>query len=212
MKKNFKKIIMHLIICLLLTLMLPSQISAAPKLNKSKATLYVGETLQLKLKGASKKISWKSNKTSVASVNSKGKVTAKKGGKATITAIYGKTKISCVVTVKYAECGDGSMYISTPSGNSKNNKVPTLSISKDTVLCQIGFYVSDFNSKYTTFIYVDGKQNFKWKVSDGSSSITLTGSLLKKGTHTVEVFQYQKNKPSSKVVTYKKAKFKIKYS
>lgn len=71
-------------------------------LNKTKATLTVGETLQLKLKNApkGKTVEWKSSKKSVASVSKNGKVTAKKAGKAKITATVNKKSYSCTVTVK----------------------------------------------------------------------------------------------------------------
>ena len=78
------------------------QVQAAEKvsLNKKKATLYVGKTLQLTLNGASGKISWASSKTKVAKVSSKGKVTAKKAGTANITAVYKGKSYTCKITVK----------------------------------------------------------------------------------------------------------------
>ena len=48
------------------------------------------------------KASYKSNKTSVATVNSKGIVNAKKTGKATITIKYKGQKLSCIVNVEKA--------------------------------------------------------------------------------------------------------------
>ncbi len=53
--------------------------------------------------GASRKVTWKSSKKSVVSVSKNGKLTAKKAGKALITAITenGKTA-QCQVTVKKA--------------------------------------------------------------------------------------------------------------
>lgn len=77
-----------------------SNSSAKIKLSKTSATLVVGKTLQLKLKGTSKKAVWTSSKKSVASVNSKGKITAKKAGTATITAKVGSKKYKCKITVK----------------------------------------------------------------------------------------------------------------
>ena len=64
------------------------QVYAAEKvsLNKKKATLYVGKTLQLTLNGASGKVTWASSKTKVAKVSSTGKVTAVSPGTARITA------------------------------------------------------------------------------------------------------------------------------
>lgn len=85
--------------------------AAAPKAAKAKATVKVGKKYTLKLKYAAgkkatvKKIKWTSSKKSVATVSSKGKVTAKKAGKATIYArVYFKDgsmkKIKFTVTVK----------------------------------------------------------------------------------------------------------------
>ncbi|HHT58009.1 Ig-like domain-containing protein [Herbinix luporum] len=75
--------------------------AATIKLNKTKITLDVGDTYQLKLTGTNKKVTWSSSKKSVATVSSKGKVTAKKAGKATITAKVGSKKYTCKVTVKH---------------------------------------------------------------------------------------------------------------
>ena len=54
--------------------------AVAPKLNKSKLTLYIGSNYTLKVKKASGKVKWTSGKKSVATVSSKGKVVAKKAG------------------------------------------------------------------------------------------------------------------------------------
>lgn len=79
-----------------------STVQAALKItiSKKKASIYVGKTLTLKIKGTKKKPKWSSNKKSVATVSSKGKVRAKKKGVATITAKIGKEKYTCKVTVK----------------------------------------------------------------------------------------------------------------
>lgn len=75
-------------------------VSAAKlKLNKTKATLKVGKTLKLKVKGA-KKAKWSSNNFGVASVSSKGVVKAKRVGSAKITAKVKKKKLTCKITVK----------------------------------------------------------------------------------------------------------------
>lgn len=71
-----------------------------PALNKKKVTLDEGKSTTLKVKNYKGKIKWSSSKKTVATVTQKGKVTAKKKGKATITAKAGKKKLKCVVTVK----------------------------------------------------------------------------------------------------------------
>lgn len=82
------------------------------KLNKTKAELEEGKTLTLKstvnatpkkYKGTNKNVIWHSSNTKVATVSSKGKVTAKKAGTATITVYsrYNRSKkATCKVTVK----------------------------------------------------------------------------------------------------------------
>ena len=95
-----------LILCFALTLSMlvsPEQSAAKKaklKLNKKKVTLYVGKSVQLKVKGTKKKAKWKSSSKKTASVSSKGKVSAKKKGTARITAKVGKKKLVCRVTVK----------------------------------------------------------------------------------------------------------------
>lgn len=69
-------------------------------LNKTSVTLRKGKTYQLKLKNATKKVTWKSSNKKVAVVGKKGKVTAKKKGTATIKAICEKKTYRCKVKVK----------------------------------------------------------------------------------------------------------------
>lgn len=76
------------------------------KLDKSKVTLNKGEKITLKVKispkNAYKKVKWSSSDKNIVTVSSKGKITAKSPGKATITVktIDGKKKAICKVTVK----------------------------------------------------------------------------------------------------------------
>lgn len=99
-----KRIISSLLVLLLVvsTLLTNNNAQAAVKLNKSKATIYVGKTLQLKLTGTTKKATWSTSNKSVATVTSKGKVTGKSEGIAKITAKVGNKKYKCTVTVKSA--------------------------------------------------------------------------------------------------------------
>ena len=77
------------------------------KLNKSSVNVTKGKTYQLTetvspSDAHNKKVTWKSNNKSVATVSATGKITAKKAGRATITVTTedGKKKATCRVTVK----------------------------------------------------------------------------------------------------------------
>jgi hypothetical protein len=95
-----KKIILMMLLSVVILLTLGNaKTSAKVKLNKTKVTIHVGESYKLKFKGTKKKVTWKSSKKSVVTVNKKGVVTGKKAGKSIITAKVGKKKLKCKVTV-----------------------------------------------------------------------------------------------------------------
>lgn len=99
MKKFNKSLAITLILSLCLTLAAPVDAKSKVKLNITKATLSVGGSINLKLLNNKKKVTWKSSNKKVASVTKKGKVKAKKKGKASIVAKVGKKKYTCKVTV-----------------------------------------------------------------------------------------------------------------
>lgn len=108
MKKTRKKGIRSLAILLVLVLTLGFspvtnvEAKAAPRLNYKKVTLVQGKKKRLKVRNLSRrrKVKWYSTKKSVATVNKKGVVKAKRKGKAYIVAKVGKKKYRCKVIVK----------------------------------------------------------------------------------------------------------------
>ncbi len=113
--------------------------AAKVKLNTKKVVLKRGDRKNLKLKNASGKITWKSSKKSVASVNKKGVVKAKKAGTAIITATYKKKEYTCRITVKSSGSGSAGTGVSggtvywVPGGSvyHVSRSCPTLSNSKN---------------------------------------------------------------------------------
>lgn len=87
-----------------------SSIEAKVRISKKRITLNVSEKHTLRLKGAKSGVKWKSSNPKVAKVSKKGKVTAIRRGKTTITAKTGKKKYKCVVSVK----GTDTQSIITP--------------------------------------------------------------------------------------------------
>lgn len=106
--KSIKKLVMTLTLSAALVFPMvspqpgnPTVVSAATiKINTKSCTIVKGKSKTLSILGTKKKVTWKSSKSSVATVSSKGKVTAKKAGTTTITATVNKMKYTCRVTVK----------------------------------------------------------------------------------------------------------------
>lgn len=71
-----------------------------PTLNITKKTLKKGKSFTLKVTGAIGKVKYSTSKKAVAAVNSKGKVTARKKGKAVISVKTNGITLKCNVTVK----------------------------------------------------------------------------------------------------------------
>lgn len=94
-----KLITLILSVALCVTFISPNTAEAAVKISKAKATMEVDSTLKLKVSGTKSKITWKTSKKTIATVNSSGIVTAKSAGQATITATVGNKKYTCKITV-----------------------------------------------------------------------------------------------------------------
>ena len=105
-KKLIAALCLALIACLAAPVLMPAVLSApftgyaAEAINKTRATMYNGKTLKLKVTGTSKTVKWSSSNSAVAKVDQTGLVTAKQVGKVRITAKAGSKKLTCDVTVK----------------------------------------------------------------------------------------------------------------
>lgn len=154
---KIKKIVSVLLVIITIALILPialpigenvktADAATVIKIDKTKATIVVSKTLQLKINGTNKKVLWTSNNKAVVTVTSKGKVLAKTVGTATITATIGKSKYSCKVTVK---------------------KAPILVTN---ILTTCKFLITPINSVFyfnaTPYPNTAGKKTLEWKSSD----------------------------------------------
>lgn len=176
-----------------------AQLKEAAKISETKATITAGFTKKLSVTGAKVK-KWSSSKKTVATVDQKGKVTAKKAGKATISAKLdnGQT-VKCVVTVKankytasklttsdvpYGECGWSAYSASFDSNGNLVVKVRAVNnfYYKVSGLENVKIVVKDANGKLV------GQTTVKKKVvtiptgSTKDLSFTIAKSSLKKKT------------------------------
>ena len=98
-KKSIKILVSILLVFSLVFQMSSGSQAAVVKLNMTKVTLTLNNTVDLYLDNTSSKPKWSSNKKSVATVDSSGEVTAKGPGTAKITAKVGKKQYVCKVNV-----------------------------------------------------------------------------------------------------------------
>lgn len=174
-KRIFKQLV-TLVLVFVLTVAgigVTPQVDAATKIkiNKTSASLYVGSSTTLKISGSSKKVTWSSNKTSVATVSSKGKVTAKKAGTAVVTAKVSGKKYTCTVKVK-------NPYL--------NAKTKTLTAGKTYTLKITGTKAKTWTSNKTSVATVSkaGKVTAR---KAGTAIITCKGSNGKSYKATITV-------------------------
>jgi hypothetical protein len=100
--KKINKILCTLLVLSMLITLFPTTAEAAtkPKLNKTKTTIFVGQTTRLKVTNSSSSVTWKSSSKKIATVSKSGTVTGKKVGTCTITATIGKKSVKCKVIVR----------------------------------------------------------------------------------------------------------------
>lgn len=163
--KKINKISVLLLVFVILIGILPVRAEAAKvKLNKTKATIYAGGSVKLKVSGKISKAKWTTSNKKVATVNSKGKVTGKKAGKATITVKVGKKSYQCKVTVK-------APYLNSTKKTLKEGKTFTLKIT--------GTTAQSWSSSNKSVAVVSSKGKVTAKKA-GTATITCKGKNGKK--------------------------------
>ena len=142
--KKIGKILISIILLLIMVIVAPiisNEIytykveATSIQLNKTYKKMYVGATYQLKITGTDKKVKWwNSSNTSIATVSSNGKVTAKKKGVTEITAKVGTKKYKCTIKVinlpKDNESTKGVIYLTFDDGPSSTITPKVLDILK----------------------------------------------------------------------------------
>lgn len=102
-KKMEKAMVTMMMVVFAAMLLMVAPVQAASKTKTTKVTLKAGQSKTLRVKTASK-VKWSSSNKAIVTVNKKGKIVARRAGKAKITAKYGKKKTVFVVTVKSTPC------------------------------------------------------------------------------------------------------------
>lgn len=147
----------------------------SPAISQATLKLVKGKSAALSIKGAKGSVTWKSSAPKIAAVNSKGLVTGKAAGTATVTGTYKNHKYTCKVTVILKT---GRIAVNQNSINLNQAGFITVSVknsaaddevyyrvaNSDIAECKWGYWASDADS-LNLYIYPKEK---------GSTSITVT--------------------------------------
>lgn len=143
--------------------------AATIKISRTSLSLEQGKAYRLKVTGTNKKVTWKSSNSQVATVGSKGKVTAKKAGMTSITAKVGNQTYTCKVTVFRFSVSSTSVTVNKTGSvtvTSKNNGTVRYHIGNpDIISCK---WAEQLDSN-TRKLSITGK-------SIGSTKITISNT------------------------------------
>lgn len=98
-----RKMVTMMMVVFAAMLLMVAPVQAASKTKTTKVTMKAGQSKTLRIKTVGK-VKWSSSNKAIVSVNKKGKIVARRAGKAKVTAKYGKKKAVFVVTVKNTPC------------------------------------------------------------------------------------------------------------
>lgn len=173
MKNRMIKTVLGMLVAFALVFSAFAPVSAeaatTPSLSKTKKTLYAGKSFTLALHYAKKTVTWSSTNSSVAKVNSVGKVTAVAKGTCYIIAKHDGTPYKCKITVK-------DPYL--------NSKDLSLMVGDTFTIKLTGATMKSCKSANTSVAKVTSKGVITAK-GEGSTKITVTDS--KKRTYTLKL-------------------------
>lgn len=101
-KKRIEVVLIMAVVLSTFAVLMSGRPAAAKTIKLNSKTVYMapGDTYQLKVVNTKKKVVWKSSNKKVVTVSGKGRLKAKKTGKATITARVKGKKLKCKVIVE----------------------------------------------------------------------------------------------------------------
>lgn len=166
--------------------------AASVRMSKSKLTLNKGEKYTLKLVGG-KKVKWSTSNKRVATVSSKGKVTAKARGTVTITATSGKKKYKCKLKVETPSMSKTSIYLTkgqayTLKLKNTSQKVKWSTSNKKVAIVTSKGKVTAKGKGTATITAKCGNKKYTCKVKVETPSISKTSIKVFKGsTYTLKM-------------------------
>lgn len=194
--RSFFSVLMAFIMVLSLAV-IPSS-AAKASLNKSSVSIVKGNSVTLSVNGTNKKVTWKSEDTSIAEVSQKGRVTGKKLGTTTVSASFGNSVLKCRVTVKAGSIASNVNKLSVDVGKTASVSVKAVGIhdlavkSSDSSVAKASF-TGSFNGDVTSM-------NVKG-ISDGTAKLKIYAKGYEKSVYKYVEVKVGKGKPTETVVS-----------
>lgn len=199
-KKRFGKMLMVFAAAAALSLTIPNAVNlpgttvdaATVKISKKKATIIKGRSLTLKISGTSKKVKWSTSDKKVASVTSKGKVTGKKAGTATIKAVVNGKTYTCKVKVEAPRMSKTELSVKAGKTaalklTGTTQKITWTSSNKKIATVTSKGLVKGVK-KGTCKVYASvGGVKYSCKVTVGTSTVKVTDLVLGSGSLSLKV-------------------------
>lgn len=151
------------------------------KLSDTSITITAGQKKTLKVTNTEETVKWSSNKKSVATVSSKGVVTAKKAGTATITATVGDKKATCKVKVQKNVYSAKRATLSDVNQSGLTPQIYHMSYKNGTIVCKVNLLnnsyqkVTNLNNVVITINSSSGKKIASQKFKSKKVSISAYG-------------------------------------
>lgn len=199
-KKRFGKKLMVFAAAAALGLTVPNAVNlpgttveaATVKISKKKAAIIKGRSLTLKISGTSKKVKWSTSDKKVASVTSKGKVTGKKAGTATIKAVVNGKTYTCKVKVEAPRMSKTELSVKAGKTaalklTGTTQKITWTSSNKKIATVTSKGLVKGVK-KGTCKVYASvGGVKYSCKVTVGTSTVKVTDLVLGSGSLSLKV-------------------------
>lgn len=175
------------------------------RLNKSSIVLQKGKTFTLKTVPKVKGAKYKTSNKKVATVTKKGKIKAKKPGKATITCYWKKKRVACRVTVKNKKKKDSEQTnASTASKEQPTEQTTAATTEQATTQAAPCLSSTQLELAYGTTQPLqlnNAPAKVAWKSSDTSIAYCSNGTLEARSVGTATITALCNGKPYNCAVT-----------
>lgn len=110
------------------------------------------------------------------------------------------------------EIGDGTIDLASPSGSTRDGKIPVVYYDKETFPTRVEVSSENIEGGQLSYLYVDGELIDTRQMGTYSGELQLQDNknAISEGKHTVQLVQYVDDKEDGEVTTFKTQEYEIK--